>query len=110
VSVVVLSDEVLGLVVRRMQALSDLLRMRLLLALQDGEMSVQELAEALDTEHRNASYGLNVLYREGILVRRREGKQVLYSIADYTSPRLLDQVAKSVAAQVEELGDLILKS
>jgi DNA-binding transcriptional ArsR family regulator len=107
---VVLSDAVLGLVARRMQLLSDPLRIRLLLVLQDGEASVQELADVLDTEHRNASRGLNALYRDGVLTRRREGKLVLYSIADYTASRLISHAAESVAAQVEELSDLVLHS
>ena len=83
-------------------------RIRLLLALQNGDASVQELADALDTEHRNASYNLNALHREGILTRRREGKRVLYCVADYTACRLIAQAAESVAAQVEELSDLVL--
>jgi DNA-binding transcriptional ArsR family regulator len=109
-SAVVLSDAVLGLVARRLQLLSDPLRIRLLLALQDGEASVQELADVLGTEHRNASRSLNALYRDGVLTRRREGKRVLYSVADYTASRLISQAAESVAAQIEELSDLVLQS
>lgn len=107
---VVLSDAILGMVARRMQLLSDPLRVRLLLALQDGEASVQQLADALDTEHRNASRSLNALHRDGLLTRRSEGTRVLYSIADYTACRVIGQVAESVAAQVEELSDLVLET
>jgi DNA-binding transcriptional ArsR family regulator len=110
VAAVALSDAVLGLVARRMQLLSDPLRIRLLLALQNGEASVQELADALGTEHRNASRSLNALYRDGLLARHRDGTRVLYSVADYTAPRLIGQAAESVAAQVEELSDLVLQS
>jgi DNA-binding transcriptional ArsR family regulator len=91
-----------------MQMLSDPLRIRLLLALQDGESSVQELADALDVEHRNASRSLGALYREGVLTRRRDGTRVLYGISDFTACRLLGQAAESVVAQVEELGDLVV--
>ena len=106
---VTLSDAVLGLVARRMQLLSDPLRVRLLLALQDGEASVQELADAFDIEHRNASRSLNALYRDGLLARRREGKRVLYSLADYPACRLVGLAAESIAAHVEELSDLVLQ-
>jgi DNA-binding transcriptional ArsR family regulator len=108
VAAVALSDVVLGLVARRMHLLSDPLRIRLLLAVQDGEASVQELADAVGTEHRNASRSLNALYRDGLLARRRDGTRVLYSVADYTASRLIGQTAESVAAQVEELNDLVL--
>jgi DNA-binding transcriptional ArsR family regulator len=80
-----------------------------LLALQDGEASVQQLADALCTEHRNASRNLNALYRDGLLARRREGTQALYSLADYTACRLIEQAAASVLAQVEELSDLVFE-
>jgi DNA-binding transcriptional ArsR family regulator len=93
-----------------MRLLSDPLRIRLLLAVQDGEASVQELADVLGTEHRNASRSLNALYRDGLLGRRREGTRVLYSIADYTACRLIGQAAESVAAQVEELNDLVMSA
>jgi DNA-binding transcriptional ArsR family regulator len=105
---VVLSDAVLGLVAQRMQMLSDPLRIKLLLALQDGEASVQELADKLDVEHKNASRNLGTMHRDGILTRRRDGTRVLYGIADYTACRLLGQAAESVVAHVEELSDLVL--
>jgi DNA-binding transcriptional ArsR family regulator len=103
-----ISDPVLGLVARRMQLLSDPLRIRLLLVLQDGGgASVRELADLLNTEHRNVSRSLNALYRDGLLARRRDGTRVLYSVADYTAPRLIIQATESVTAQVEELHDLV---
>jgi DNA-binding transcriptional ArsR family regulator len=98
------------MVARRMQVLSDPLRIRLLLALQDGEASVQDLADAVDAEHRNASRCLSALHREGVLTRRRDGTRVLYGIADYTACRLLGQTAQSVVAGVEELADLVLEN
>jgi len=107
--VVVLTDAVLGLVAQRMQVLSDPVRIRLLLALQDGEASVQELADALDVEHKNASRNLSTMHRDGILTRRRDGTKVLYGIADFTACRLLDQASRSVVARVEELSDLVLQ-
>jgi DNA-binding transcriptional ArsR family regulator len=108
-STVVLTDPVLELVVRRMHLLADPLRMRLLLALQDREASVQELADALEVEHRNASRSLGELHREGILARRRDGTRRLYSIADYTTCRLVAQMAESVIAHVEELHDAVIE-
>lgn len=93
-----------------MQLLSDPLRLRILLALQNGEASVGQLADALDTEHRNASRSLNALCRDGLLARRRQGTRVLYCLADYTACRLIGQAAESIAAHVEELSDLVLEA
>ncbi len=104
-----LSEGILELVARRMQLLSDPFRLRLLLALQGGgEASVQQLADKLGTEHRSASRNLNALCGDGLLIRRREGTRVLYSLADYTVCRIIAQAAQGVAAHVEELSDLVL--
>lgn len=102
-----LSDAVLALVARRMQLLSEPMRIRTLIALRNGETSVQELADALDTEHRNASRAVRALHHDRILERRREGTRVLYSVADYTACLLIDRAAESVKAQVLELSDLV---
>jgi DNA-binding transcriptional ArsR family regulator len=90
-----------------MQVLSDPTRLRLLLALEKGEACVQQLADELGLVHRNVSHGLNLLYREGLLSRRREGTLVVYSLADYSACRIVTQATQSVTAHIEELGDLI---
>jgi DNA-binding transcriptional ArsR family regulator len=99
--------DLLERVTRRMHVLSDPTRLRLLFALEEGEACVQQLAEELGLVHRNVSHGLNLLYREGLLSRRREGTLVVYSLADYSACRLVAQATESITAQIEELGDLI---
>ena len=102
------SIELLERVTRRMHVLSDPTRLRLLFALERGEGCVQQLADELGLVHRNVSHGLNLLYREGLLSRRREGTQVVYSLADYSACRLVKQATESVTAEIEELTDLII--
>jgi DNA-binding transcriptional ArsR family regulator len=100
------SGEFLELVAGRLRALSDPWRVRLLLGLQGREASVQDLADELGMPHKGASSHLNVLYRDGLLTRRREGKLVLYSLADYTAPQIIAQVCAGITARVEELGEI----
>ncbi len=99
--------DLLERVTRRMHMFSDPTRVRLLFALGEREASVQQLADELDLVHRNVSAGLNVLYREGLVTRRKEGTLAIYSLADYSACRLITQAAESVTAQIEELGELI---
>jgi DNA-binding transcriptional ArsR family regulator len=101
------SNDLLERVTRRMHVLSDPTRLRLLFALERGEACVQQLADQLGLVHRNVSHGLNLLYREGLLSRRREGTLVVYSLADYSACRLVTQATEGVTAQLEELTDLI---
>lgn len=101
------ATDLLDRVTRRMHVLSDPTRLRLLFALEEHDACVQELANELGLVHRNVSHGLNLLYREEILTRRREGTLVVYSLADYSACRLVTQATESVTAQIEELADLI---
>lgn len=57
------------------------LRLALLNALRDGELSVGELAEAVASSQPLVSQHLAVMRAEGVLHNRRDGNEVLYSIA-----------------------------
>jgi ArsR family transcriptional regulator, lead/cadmium/zinc/bismuth-responsive transcriptional repressor len=64
------------------RAAGDPARLWLLDRLCDGEQCVGELAEEAGTDMATTSQRLKVLRAEGMLVRRREGKHVYYSLAD----------------------------
>lgn len=98
--------QLLDLVVRRLQAISDPTRIRLIGALEEGYASVQELTDRLPTTHQNVSKHLGILYQSGIVSRQREGNKVYYSIADYTACRLIEQATRSATGYVEELAGL----
>jgi DNA-binding transcriptional ArsR family regulator len=102
-----LPDGLLQLLTRRMQLLSDPVRVRILTILEQGEACVQELTDELGATHQNVSHHLGLLYREGVLSRRKEGTTVFYALADYTTCRLLEQALASVCGQVEELGEIV---
>jgi DNA-binding transcriptional ArsR family regulator len=65
-------------------------RLLLLCQLAQGEMCVSELEAALDIRQPTLSQQLGVLRAEGVVHTRREGKNIVYSIAD---ARLLDVLA-----------------
>jgi DNA-binding transcriptional ArsR family regulator len=60
-----------------------------------------------DPGPQNVSRHLGILYRAGIVARRREGTRVHYSLADYSACRLLEQALSSLSGQIEELADLV---
>jgi DNA-binding transcriptional ArsR family regulator len=61
--------------------LSSSMRLRIVSELCRGELSVGQLRDRVDTTQPNLSQHLAVLYRAGILARRREGSQVHYRVA-----------------------------
>jgi len=68
---------------RRLRVLGDPVRLRLLNLLRTrGELSVQEMVDALGLRQPNVSKHLNQLAREGLVQRRRDGVHVRYRLAD----------------------------
>jgi DNA-binding transcriptional ArsR family regulator len=64
------------------RAAADPARLRVLLTLQGGEWCVSELSAAFGEGLSTMSQRLKVLRNEGLVVRRRQGKHLLYSLAD----------------------------
>ena len=56
------------------------MRLRVLSALCEREKSVNELLAEIDTTQPNLSQHLAVLYRTGVLAKRKEGTQVIYRV------------------------------
>ena len=55
-------------------------RVLILWVLADQEMSVTDIAEAIDSSVQNASQHLRLMKDRGILAARREGRTILYRV------------------------------
>jgi len=77
------------------KALAHPIRIRILDCLRDGEKGVNELSEALQIEQANVSQQLAILRVRNIVVGRKSGSNVYYSVSDRTIFKLLD-VAKNI--------------
>lgn len=62
------------------KALAGETRQAVLALLQQGEMNVGEIAACFDQTQPTISYHLGLLRRAGLLVARREGQQVYYTV------------------------------
>jgi len=67
---------------RIFRALGDPARLRLLTLLAKGEACVSDVAEVDGDEISTISQRLRVLRTEGLVSRRRQGKHILYGLAD----------------------------
>jgi ArsR family transcriptional regulator len=95
-SLLALSDEALDLIAGRFRALGEASRLKLIQALEAGEKNVSELMRATGLTQANASRHLQTLTDAGILGRRKQGLNVLYSIADPGIFKLCEHVCGSV--------------
>ena len=77
------------------KALAHPLRISILDALRDGELTVNEISQRFDVEPANASQQLAVLRNRNMVITRKDGANVYYSVSDKTLFKLLD-VARDI--------------
>lgn len=77
------------------KALAHPLRISILDALRDGELTVNEISQRFEVEPANASQQLAVLRNRNIVIARKDGASVYYSVSDKSIFKLLD-VAKEI--------------
>lgn len=74
-------------------------RLKILHCLCDGERAVNEVMEGVGLTQANTSRHLNLLYRAGVVDRRRDGSQVIYRIIDPNFTDLCRTVCVSIASR-----------
>jgi DNA-binding transcriptional ArsR family regulator len=97
-----LSDEALALIAGRFKLLSEVLRLKLLIQLQQNEKNVSELVAATGATQTNVSRHLQALAEAGILSRRKEGQNAYYQISDPGVFDLCKHVCGSLQRRFEE--------
>jgi ArsR family transcriptional regulator len=105
-----LSPKTLELVAERFRLLGEPVRLQILQALRDRELSVGQLVQALSLQQANVSKHLQQLHRAGIVGRRREGLQVFYRILDPSMLDLCAVVCGSLAQELERQLDAVRES
>ena len=82
------------------------IRLRILSALCVREKSVNELLLEIATTQPNLSQHLAVLYRTGVLAKRKEGTQVIYRVHSEKAVALCRSVCTQIAIELDEPGAL----
>ena len=62
------------------KVLSDATRQKLLKLLEKREMNVTDITRALKTTQPNTSHHLNILRAAGLVINRRKGQEIYYSL------------------------------
>lgn len=77
--------------------LSTPVRLRIILELRSGEKSVGELLVGMQGGQPNMSQHLSMMYRAGLVARRKQGAQVYYRIANQSAVSACRIVCAQVA-------------
>ncbi len=95
------SDEALDLIASRFRLLSEPMRLRILHALGDREMTVSEIVSATGANQANVSKHLGILLDAGVVSRRKQGLTANYRVSDETIFDLCDTVCSRLKNQLE---------
>lgn len=72
-------------------------RLKILYAVCNGERSVGDIVITVGSTQTNVSRQINMLYRAGILARRKDGAQVFYRVDDQKTLDLCQSVCSRIA-------------
>ena len=89
------------------QALAHPTRIAIIELLVDGELSAGELIEKLGMEQANVSQHLAVLRAKQLVVNRKSGKQVFYSVRDRIIIEVLALMRRYFYTHLQEAMDLL---
>lgn len=76
-------------------------------ALRNGELSAGRLIEQLGLEQANASQHLSVLRSKQVVVNRKEGNQVFYSLRDPVLSEVLDILKRCFYSHLNETRKML---
>jgi DNA-binding transcriptional ArsR family regulator len=89
------------------QGLANPTRIAIVELLREGELSAGKLIEKLGIEQANASQHLAVLRARRIVVSRKAGNQVYYSIRDHALIEVLDILRRYFYAQLNSTVNML---
>lgn len=99
--------ELLPTVVKRLRALADESRLRLLMRLREGEANVSTLVEELEIAQASVSKHLSVLRDVGLVEATRTGTQMVYRIHDESVFEMCQIVCDGAVRHLEEQHEVL---
>jgi ArsR family transcriptional regulator len=94
-------DQVFDSVAELFSVLSTPIRLKIISAVCNGEKNVSELLAEIDTTQPNMSQHLSMLYRSGVLSKRRDGTQMYYRLQSERVAMLCRAVCTQVAIELD---------
>jgi DNA-binding transcriptional ArsR family regulator len=92
--------EVFDVVASYFSVLSEPTRLRITHAICEEEKTVSQIVEELGATQTNISRHLSLMHRSGMLVRRKEGNQVHYRVADAAMVDICRNVCDHIAGKI----------
>ncbi len=95
-------DPVFVAVAAYFSVLSEPTRLRIMHAICETEKPVSQIVEEVDSTQTNVSRHLGLMYRAGVLSRRKVASRVYYRISDKSMIEICRTVCNRIAGQMDE--------
>jgi len=95
-------DPVFSTVAGYFAVLAEPARLKIMHAICEGERTVNQIVADTAMTQTNVSRHLGLMYRHGVVTRRKDGNQVYYRIADETMLELCRAVCTRIANSMDE--------
>lgn len=95
-------DPVFDAVASYFSVLSEPTRLRIMHAVCDTEKTVSQIVEDIGATQTNASRHLGLMFRAGVLSRRKDGNQVYYRVADPSMVEICRTVCNRIAGSMDD--------
>ena len=102
-----LPEPLVELIAERFRVIAEPMRIRLLDALRDEPMTINELSERLGASQQNVSKHVGVLAQAGIVARVKDGNRVRCSIVDESVFELCELVCGGLRRRIADLDELL---
>ena len=99
-------DRIFDEVANYFSMMSEPMRLKIIHAVCRTERTVTEIVEETGATQSNVSRHLSLMYRHGLLSRRREGNQIFYRMADDTMVELCRSACNRIAAEIDDRSTL----
>ena len=101
-----IEDQVFDSVAELFSVLSTPIRLKIISAVCNGEKNVSELLAEIETTQPNMSQHLAMLYRSGVLSKRRDGTQIYYRLQSERVATLCRAVCTQVAIELDSVANV----
>ena len=91
-----LDEEIIYDLADLFKVFSDSTRIRILVALFEGELCVNDIAQRLEMSQTAISHQLRILKQNHLIKYRRDGKSMIYSLADEHVKTIIDCATEHV--------------
>jgi len=95
-------DPVFDAVAAYFSVLSEPIRLRIVHAVCEREKPVSQIVEEIGATQTNVSRHLSLMFRSGVLSRRKDGNQVYYRVADAAMVEICRNVCNQIAGRMDE--------